>query len=106
MRRIFLSLLFFFGLLILWHGLVLTGRWSPVLLPDPKSVGEYLLSALRDHTLWQASLVTMKRLLIGYFIGLLVGLPLGLLTARWKFLEDTVGVLALGLQTLPSVCWV
>jgi NitT/TauT family transport system permease protein len=33
-------------------------------------------------------------------------LPLGLLTARSKFLEDTIGVLALGLQTLPSVCWV
>ena len=36
----------------------------------------------------------------------MLGLPLGLLTARFKFLEDTVGVLALGLQTLPSVCWV
>jgi NitT/TauT family transport system permease protein len=33
-------------------------------------------------------------------------LPLGLLTARFKFCEDTIGVLALGLQTLPSVCWV
>jgi NitT/TauT family transport system permease protein len=33
-------------------------------------------------------------------------LPLGLLTARFKFCEDTLGVLALGLQTLPSVCWV
>ena len=33
-------------------------------------------------------------------------MPLGLLTARFKFCEDTIGVLALGLQTLPSVCWV
>ena len=45
-------------------------------------------------------------LLIGYFVGIVVGLPLGLLTARWKFLHDTIGMLALGLQTLPSVCWV
>jgi NitT/TauT family transport system permease protein len=27
-------------------------------------------------------------------------------TARHRLLRDTVGVLALGLQTLPSVCWV
>src|SRR3982074_1773707 len=27
-------------------------------------------------------------------------------SARFKFCEDTIGVLALGLQTLPSVCWV
>jgi ABC-type proline/glycine betaine transport system permease subunit len=38
--------------------------------------------------------------------GIAAGLPLGLLTARFKFCEDTIGVLALGLQTLPSVCWV
>src|SRR5215210_2958283 len=105
-RRLVLSLLFFSALLFGWHMLVVAKVWSPVLLPDPKSVGEYLLASARDMTLWQASAVTMKRLLMGYFIGLFAGLPLGLLTARWKFLEDTVGVLALGLQTLPSVCWV
>src|SRR5438552_18802430 len=48
----------------------------------------------------------MKRLLIGYFLSIIVGLPLGLLTARFKFIEDTLGVLALVLQTSPSVCWI
>jgi NitT/TauT family transport system permease protein len=48
----------------------------------------------------------MRRLLAGYVIGLAAGLPLGLLTARFKLCADTLGVLALGLQTLPSVCWV
>ena len=33
-------------------------------------------------------------------------MALGLLTARFRLCEDTLGVLALGLQTLPSVCWV
>jgi ABC-type nitrate/sulfonate/bicarbonate transport system, permease component len=67
---------------------------------------EYLVNAARDGTLVSASGVTLRRLIIGYFIGLAIGLPLGLLTASLKFAEDTVGVLALGLQTLPSVCWV
>ena len=48
----------------------------------------------------------MRRLLVGYLIGITIGLPLGLLTSAWKFVEDTIGVLALGLQTLPSVCWI
>ena len=51
-------------------------------------------------------MVTMRRLLVGYIVGIAAGLPLGLLTARFTFCEDTIGVLALGLQTLPSVCWV
>src|SRR6201997_552218 len=106
MKRFILSALFFIALLVIWHLLVLAKIWSPVLLPDPINVWEYLTSAAGDGTLLQASLVTMRRLLVGYVIGIAVGLPLGLLTARFRFCEDTLGVLALGLQTLPSVCWV
>ena len=106
MKRFLWSLLFFIALLFIWHLLVLAKIWSVVLLPDPLSVWEYLKTAAEDGTLLQASLVTMRRLLMGYAIGLAVGLPLGLMTARFKFYEDTLGVLALGLQTLPSVCWV
>ena len=106
MKRFLWSLLVFIALLFIWHLLVLAKIWSVVLLPDPLSVWEYLKTAAEDGTLLQASLVTMRRLLMGYAIGLAVGLPLGLMTARFKFYEDTLGVLALGLQTLPSVCWV
>ena len=106
MKRTLLALLFFVGLIGLWAALVRAKIWSPVLLPSPLSVGEYLESALRDGTLLSATLVTLRRLLLGYLIGLAIGLPLGLFTASLKFAEDTIGVLALGLQTLPSVCWV
>lgn len=110
MRRFILSLLFFAALAFAWHGIatfeVGRGAWSPVLAPLPEEVGRYLWSAAKDGTLWEAAGVTMRRLLIGYALGIAAGLPLGLITARFKFCEDTLGVLALGLQTLPSVCWV
>jgi len=106
MRRTLLAILFFVALIAIWAGLVRAGFWSPVLLPSPANVGEYLVAATRDGTLLTATVVTLRRLLLGYAIGLAIGLPLGLLTASSTFFEDTVGVLALGLQTLPSVCWV
>ena len=106
MKRGLLATLFFVALVAIWGALVQAKIWSPVLLPSPRSVAQYLISALSDGTLVQATEVTLRRLLLGYFIGLAVGLPLGLLTASLKFAEDTIGVLALGLQTLPSVCWV
>ena len=106
MKRLLLSFAFFVVLGVVWHLLVVARVWSPVLLPDPVRVGEYLRDAGRDGTLTQAALVTMRRLLAGYAIGLIVGLPLGFLTARFKFCQDTIGTTALGLQTLPSVCWV
>jgi NitT/TauT family transport system permease protein len=106
MRRLILSALFFIVLILIWHGLVAAKIWSAVLLPDPISVWDYLRGAAADGTLLQGSLVTLRRLLTGYVVGIALGLPLGLLTARFKFCEDTLGVLALGLQTLPSVCWI
>ena len=106
MRRALLATLFFLALIAIWHFLVKAAVYSPVLLPSPQSVGEYLLSSARDGTLLQATGVTVRRLLVGYFIGILIGLPLGLFTSAFKFIEDTIGVMALGLQTLPSVCWI
>jgi NitT/TauT family transport system permease protein len=106
MKRVFLSVLFFAGLLLLWQAAVQLHLWSPVLLPPPIKVVEYLKTAAADGTLWQATVITVKRLLIGYVIGLIGGVPLGLLTARWNLLHDTIGTMALGLTTLPSVCWV
>ena len=106
MKRLLFSVLFFGGLILLWALIVRARIWSPVLLPSPLSVAEYLKSAAADGTLWQATLITVKRLLIGYLIGLIGGVPLGLLTARWNILHDTLGTLSLGLTTLPSVCWV
>src|SRR4029078_36125 len=54
----------------------------------------------------EAAGVTMQRLLLGYAIGLIIGLPMGLLLRFRKTAEDTIGALALCFQTLPSVCWV
>jgi NitT/TauT family transport system permease protein len=77
-----------------------------VLLPSPADVGIYLIGAWQDGSLVEATGVTLRRLLEGYAIGLLIGLPLGFLSSSFEVVEDTVGTLALGLQTLPSVCWI
>ncbi len=106
MRRILLTGGFFAVLVLLWEYFVRRGIWSPVMVPSPLAVGKYLLGAAEDGTLEKAALVTARRLFAGYLLGLAIGLPLGFLTSRFKAAADTLGVLALGLQTLPSVCWV
>ena len=106
MRRALAATLLFVALAAAWQAAVWSGRWSPVLLPSPLSVVDYLLAALLDGTLFESMGVTLRRLLVGYAIGLAIGLPLGFLLSTSHFFEDTLGAMALGLQTLPSVCWV
>ena len=106
MKRFAVVTLFFGALLGLWQLAVMSGRWSPVLLPSPLAVTEFLWGSILDGSMQEAVWVTMRRLVVGYAIGVVIGLPVGLLTSSWQLLDDTVGSLALGLQTLPSVCWV
>jgi NitT/TauT family transport system permease protein len=106
MRRFFSAAGFFVALVLLWQWAFNQKIWSSVLVPSPLQVANYLKSAIEDGTLARSTFITMRRLLTGYFAGVIGGLPLGLLTARWTLFRDTIGTTALGLQTLPSVCWV
>jgi NitT/TauT family transport system permease protein len=106
MKRWLRATLFFLVLTVVWEVLVRRGVWSSVLIPSPVAVLRYLADAVRDGSLAGAVFVTLKRLILGYIFGLVLGIPLGLLTARFRVVSDTLGLTALGLQALPSVCWV
>jgi NitT/TauT family transport system permease protein len=106
LRRLLIATVLFAALLGAWQLLAGLGVWSEVFLPAPLSVARYIANGVRDGSIPSAFLVTVRRLLLGYSVGVVIGLPLGILTARSRLAADTLGVLALGLQTLPSVCWV
>ena len=89
MKRFLLAAAFFAVLALLWEIAYRAKIWSPVLLPSPGQVVNYLEGAAADGTLAKATVITMRRLLVGYLIGVIIGLPLGLLTARWKVFGDT-----------------
>lgn len=105
-RDIAQALAFFAVLIGIWEYGSRSQWWNPVLIPSPLEIGKFIVAKTADGELLAACWVTLKRLLLGYVIGIALGIPLGLLTARFKFASNTLGVIALGLQTLPSVCWV
>ena len=78
MKRLMTAGIFFLGLIAIWEILFRAKVWSPVLLPSPKMVGLYFVHAIQDGTLFLALSVTLRRLVIGYAIGLALGFPLAL----------------------------
>ena len=81
------------------------GLWNELLFPSPGQVGEALRRGFADRSLLLATLASIKRLLIGYSFSLSVGVPLGLLLGRIRWLDETLGLVTMGLQALPSICW-
>jgi NitT/TauT family transport system permease protein len=53
-----------------------------------------------------AHLVSGTRLAVGFLISIVLGSVIGVLMWRWSELDQLLGPLFLGMQTLPSVCWV
>jgi NitT/TauT family transport system permease protein len=81
-------------------GDALTSHW-----PWPESTRANAPS-IWNSPLLQAPLISAIRLVIGFAISIVLGLIGGLLMWRWKTVDEFFGPLFLGLQTLPSVCWV
>jgi NitT/TauT family transport system permease protein len=53
-----------------------------------------------------ADIVSAIRLIVGFSISIVVGATLGTAMWRWSALDEFLRPAFLGLQTLPSVCWV
>ncbi|HEY0754850.1 MAG TPA: ABC transporter permease [Ktedonobacteraceae bacterium] len=96
----------FYGLLIaIWQLLFSSGFWQDFILPSPAEVSSSLVTGFQSNFYLQSMLASLQRLGIGYSIALVLGLILGLLIGRFNLLKETVGSLVLGLQGLPSICW-
>lgn len=98
-------LLFFAGLLVLWEVLVRLHVWPEYVIPSPLAVARSLLDGFVSGVLPRAILISLRRVTLGYGVSILIGIPLGLLLGRTRLLQDTLGTLVLGLQALPSICW-
>lgn len=99
------TLPFYFLLLLAWQTVIWLHIWPPYLVPSPMDAIQSLWAGVWDRTFFIGTAASLKRIFIGYFISLLIGVPLGLVVGRFKFLDDTLGSFMGTLQVLPSICW-
>ena len=105
MKRLARYLVFYSVLIGVWLLLAKLKVWPPYVFPTPQGVMESLWAGFADHSFWIAIGVSMKRMLLGYSLSVILGMVLGLGVASNKFLEQTMGGLLVSLQSLPSICW-
>jgi NitT/TauT family transport system permease protein len=97
--------MFYVVLILAWQACVWLKFWPEYMFPSPVSVLQSLWDGFSDRTMLIAVAVSLKRVFIGFTLSIALGGLLGLFVSRSKFLEKTVGGLLLGIQTLPSICW-
>lgn len=96
---------FFILILILWETGYRREWWNSYLFPGPSQVAEALVAGIKDHTLIIATRISLVRLIVAFSIALVLGTGIGILNGTVPVVRRAIGPLALGLQTLPSICW-
>jgi NitT/TauT family transport system permease protein len=92
-------------LLLLWELVSRFGPWPRYLFPGPAAVLASLAAMGEDGRLGAAVLRSLGRLAQGYLLSVALGVPLGVFIGRSRVLQVAVKPLVLGLQALPSICW-
>lgn len=110
-KKIVGSILFAVGLIVLWQLLYVAATdwlgWAkPYAVPYPAGVWNSIVELTMAGTLVSAVANSMLRVLIGFVISLLIGIVFGILIIQSEYLDRNLKPLILGIQTLPSICWV
>lgn len=110
-RRIVESTLFAILLIVLWQILYMAGtEWlslvKPYSVPNPLGVGQSFIYLVKEGTMFQAIGYSMFRAVTGFVLAVAIGIALGVLILQFGFLSRNLKPLILGIQTLPSICWV
>jgi len=104
-KRVGRQAIFYAVLVGIWALLAKLKVWPPYVFPSPWGVLEAMRAGFADHSFWIAIGVSLRRMILGYSLSVVLGITLGIGIAGNRFLERTVGGLLVSLQSLPSICW-
>ena len=104
-RPLLIRLGFPIVLLLAWELASRFGPWPHYLFPGPLATAESIARMIVDGRMGAAVLRSAARLAQGYLLSAVVGIALGILLARKRWAQVTLRPLVLGLQALPSICW-
>jgi NitT/TauT family transport system permease protein len=97
---------FYAGIIVVWQIVFSLNIWSVHIFPSPVQVAQDLAYGVADGSLIFAIATSMWRLVVGLIISIAGGITLGIFMARIESVNQTIGSLVLGLQSVPSVAWV
>ncbi|RJQ61998.1 MAG: ABC transporter permease [Desulfobacteraceae bacterium] len=99
------------GFFVVWQALITTGIVPKELLASPLEVGRLLFDKLTNPDPDGAVLLThisisLTEALLGYFLALLIGIPLGLLMGWFVVAEGLARPLFEMIRPIPPVAWI
>jgi len=89
-----------------YEAIARSGVFPRALLPTLPKVADTLVELIADGTMVRHAAYTLYRMLCGFTLAIIVGLPLGILMGRFRPVENFFMPLASALMPIPSLAWV
>ncbi len=94
------------ALFLAWHLYVRLSGISGFILPTPAQVWHAYTREVTTPGLWKHSWATVYETIVGFAWATVIGVALGTLIGRWRWLETTLNPLIVATQVVPKVALV
>ena len=95
----------FGALLVVWHLTTREGGIDPVLLPSPWSVADTLGTMIISGELFLHIGISLRRIIIGFCLGFITAIPIGLIIARVRVARDLFEPILEVIRPIPALAF-
>ncbi len=106
MRRLLRAIAVPAGLILLWEGLSRAGVFNPIILPAPSRVLVRWIDYARSGELPRDAVSSLYRVVMGFLIGTLLALPLGLAMGASRKAYGLLNPVLQVLRPIPPIAYV
>lgn len=110
-KNILGAVCFYGGVIAIWQIVYILGTqvfevWKTYSFPNIMGIAAAFKRLVSAGTIQMAVLSSITRGIVGYLIACVLGCFIGMLILRYKTLSKYLKPMLMGIQTLPSICWV
>jgi NitT/TauT family transport system permease protein len=90
----------------LWEVLTVVGGWSESVFPGPVPAARGMWDLIVSGTLFKHTVASLFRVTAGYYLAVIIGLPLGMLLGWWKAGQTMFNPLIQFLRPISPLAWI
>lgn len=105
-RRYWIGSIAFMVILMIWEVFARFSGWSAHIFPDPITVLSSLYELVMNGTLIRHTVASLYRVTAGFYLAIMLGIPLGILLGRLQFARWLINPVIQFLRPISPLAWI
>lgn len=105
-KRVVLPMVVFVGMGAVWELASIFSGWSESVFPSPRGAAVGMWELIADGTMIKHSIASLYRVTVGFYLSVVVGLPLGIILGWWKTGQIAFNSAIQFLRPISPLAWI